>query len=134
MTKKLLFIVSFLCLCCTGGYGQSVEKLSASFTFPTTPVGVKQSGSIVNGGTSFFRASTLAANHGSITLEWSVVPSVRKGSIALYSVAGELVKKIDLIECSGKVSLNRVLPASGVFLATITFGSYKQTLKLALYR
>jgi hypothetical protein len=132
MTKKLALALCLLCFCCGAALGQTVEKLSVSFTFPTS-VGSLPSSNIPMTGPSFFHATSLA-DHGSIVLEWSVPQSARKGSIALYTISGALVKKIDVAQNHGKLSLARELPAAGVFLATLSFGSYKQTLKLALYR
>jgi hypothetical protein len=122
-------------ICLTAGLinAQTVEKLSASFTFPTTLTsahGVVTDQKAV----SFFRMAGHSFQKGKLTLEWNIAGSAAAGSISIFSVSGALVKKVALSTRYGttQVDLGRI--AAGVYFASISYGSYRQNLKLALYR
>jgi hypothetical protein len=115
-------------------FAQTVEKLSASFTFPSTLTSL-------NGGAgnpiaaSFFKLNPQSMTRGKIAFEWSVFnTNAARGYVAIYSLSGALVKKIPLSARSGAMMCDLGKTARGVYLAAISFGSYKQNLKLALYR
>ncbi len=114
-------------------FAQVVEKLSASFTFPTTLTYVKGK-QVAPAQTSFFRAAGRVSNKGIVTLEWSVPATSEQGRISVYSISGVLVKNLVLTRNQGSLQCDLSRTATGIYLATLSFGSYVQNLKLALYR
>jgi hypothetical protein len=129
-------IAGFLCIMCLSAVfinAQTVEKLSASFAFPTTltsAYGVVTSQKAV----SFFRVAGHSVQKGKITLEWNIAGSATRGTISIFSVSGALVKKVALSTSHGTTQADLGKVAAGVYFASISFGSYRQNLKLALYR
>jgi hypothetical protein len=114
-------------------FAQLVEKSSASFSFPTTLTSVLgHQGSPAQA--SFFRSTALVAHKGIVTLEWSVPQSVGQGRIAVYSVSGALVKNLVITKSQGAVQCDLSRTVSGIYLAAISYGNFRQNLKLALYK
>jgi hypothetical protein len=112
---------------------QVVEKLSASFTFPTTLTSAR--GVVTDQkAVSFFRMAGRSVQKGKITLEWNIAGSAAEGTISIFSVSGALVKKVALSARHGTMQADLGRAAAGVYFAAISFGSYRQNLKLALYR
>jgi hypothetical protein len=114
-------------------FAQVVEKLSASFTFPTTLTSVtgRQASAMQP---TFFRTAGNISRKGIVMLQWSVPTSATQGRISVYSVSGLLVKNLVLTKNEGSVQCDLSHSAAGIYLATISYGSYRQNLKLALYR
>jgi hypothetical protein len=114
-------------------FAQVVQKLSASFTFPTTLTYVK--GRLVSPAqASFFRTAGITSRKGIVTLEWSAPAASEQGRISVYSVSGVLVKNLVLTKNQGSLQCDLSRSATGIYLATLSYGSYRQNLKLALYR
>lgn len=112
---------------------QTVEKYSTSFSFPltlTSAYGVKSSASPA----SFFRMAGRSVQKGKITLEWNIAGSGTAGAISIFSVSGALVKKVSLSTRHGATQVDLGRAAAGIYIASISYGSYRQNLKLALYR
>jgi hypothetical protein len=136
MQSTIRNVAGFLgIICCTAGLinAQTVEKLSASFAFPTTLTsahGVATDQKAV----SFFRMAGHSLQKGKITLEWNIAGSATAGTISIFSVSGALVKKVALSARHGTTQVDLGRAAAGVYFASISFGSYRQNLKLALYR
>lgn len=114
-------------------FAQLVEKLSASFTFPTTLTSVmgKQ---VSPSQVSFFRAAGVVLHRGIFLLDWSVPAATSQGRIAVYSVSGHLVKSYVITRNVGSLQCDLSRSATGIYLVSISYGLYKQNLKLALYR
>ena len=133
VARKIACVTCILCISTGVLFAQTVEKLSASFTFPSTLTSL-------NGGAgnpmaaSFFKLNPQSMTRGKIAFEWSVNTNAATGYVAFYSLSGALVKKIPLSARSGAMMCDLGKTARGVYLAAISFGSYKQNLKLALYR
>lgn len=122
-------------VCCAAGLtnAQVVEKLSATFAFPTVLTsahGVAANQKAV----SFFRMAGHSVQQGKITLEWNIAGAATEGTISIYSISGALVKKVALSARNGTTHVDLEKAAAGVYFASISFGSYRQNLKLALYR
>jgi hypothetical protein len=112
---------------------QTVEKLSASFAFPTTLTSAR--GVVTDQkAVSFFRMAGRSAQKGKISLEWYYAGAATAGTISIFSVSGALVKKVALSARHGTTQVDIGRAASGIYFASISFGSYRQNLKLALYR
>ena len=114
-------------------FAQTVEKFSASFTFPltiTSAVGKQVQPSQV----SFFRSAGVVLHRGVFLLDWSVPPAAGQGKISVYSVSGHLVKSFVITKNIGSVQCDMSRSAAGIYLVTLSYGLYKQNLKLALYR
>lgn len=114
-------------------FAQLVEKLSASFTFPSTITAVagKQVSPMQ---ASFFRTAGNVLHKGIVTLEWNVPATSEKGHISVYSVSGVLAKNLVLTRNQGSLQCDMSKSATGIYLVTLSYGSYRQNLKLALYR
>jgi|GEM_PF-2044989 hypothetical protein len=112
---------------------QTVEKFSASFTFPMTITSVagKQS---APSQVSFFRAAGVVLHKGIFLLDWSLPEASEKGKISVYNVSGHLVKSFVITKNIGSQQCDLTRAAAGVYLAAISYGSYRQNIKLALYR
>ena len=122
-------------VCCAAGLtnAQVVEKLSATFAFPTVLTSVH--GVVANQkAVSFFRMAGHSVQQGKIALEWSIAGSATEGTISIFSVSGALVKKVALSTRHGTAQIDLEKAAAGVYFASISFGSYRQNLKFALYR
>jgi hypothetical protein len=130
--RKIAFLACILCGAAGVLLAQTVEKSSTSFTFPTTMTS-RSEGAISTRIASYFKQVPSIAR-GKFTLEWNISTSARSGSISLYSVSGKLVKKIALNSTAGVMECDLGKSAAGVYCASISYGSYRQNLKLALYR
>jgi hypothetical protein len=132
VTRKVTALCCILCFSASVLLAQTVEKLSASFTFPTTITSA--TGKVQNSqAASFFRA-VRSVQKGKIALEWNVGNSAASGTICIYSVSGALVKKAIITSNHGMWQSDIKKNASGIYFASISYGQYKQNLKLALYR
>jgi hypothetical protein len=121
-------------LCAAGlTNAQVVEKLSASFTFPTTLTSVRGNGTDPKA-VSFFRMAGRSFQKGKITLEWSVAGSATEGTISIFSVSGALLKKVAISARTGATQVDLGKAMAGVYFASISYGAYRQNLKLAVYR
>ena len=132
VTKKIALLGCILCCATSLLLAQTVEKLSASFTFPLTLTSA--GGKVVAAAPlSFFHVAS-KAQKGKIMLQWTVSSSAASGTINIYSLSGALVKKVVLTSNHGTMLCDLQKAAPGIYMATISYGAYKQNLKLALYR
>jgi len=134
MVFHKLTMVGLILLLASGAlFAQTVEKFSASFTFPltvTSAVGKQMQPSPV----SFFRAAGVVLHRGIFLLDWSVPPAAGQGRISVYSVSGHLVKNFVITKNIGSQTCDLSRSATGIYLVSISYGLYKQNLKLALSR
>lgn len=132
VTQKISVLCCILCLSASVLLAQTVEKLSASFTFPLTLTAAP--GKVAApAAMSFFRIGS-KAQKGKIMLQWTVSGSVQQGSISIYSLTGALVKKVALTSNHGTMYCDLHKAAPGIYLATISYGTFRQNQKFALYR
>ena len=120
----LLFASSHLC-------AQVVEKYSASFSFPTVITSV-QGHPVSPLRDAFFRSSGIASRKGIVNLEWSVPAADGQGRIGLYSPSGALVKVFVVGKNRGAVQCDVSRIGSGICLATLSYGSFRKNLTLAV--
>jgi hypothetical protein len=112
---------------------ETITKLSASFSFPTT-VGISGSRSYQTTGTAF--VSNIRTNgKRTIDLLWSLPGAAKNGTISIFSVTGSKVKTFSISSPSGKVEWdmtggNKI--GKGVYFASINYGSSKKNLKLVI--
>lgn len=134
VTRKVAAI--FCILCCTTSMlmAQLVEKSSASFTFPLTVSTAMQGKSQDPKAVSFFRVGSRSMQKGKIALEWTVNNSAVSGTVCIYAISGALVKKVALTASHGTMQCDLQKAAPGIYFASISFGTYRQNLKLALYK
>jgi hypothetical protein len=134
MVSRKFFFVIYL-LCGTAGIvaAQTVEKSSVSFSFPTQVEGVAN-GAFNQRIAASFKVIPLSAAKGKFALAWNVSTPATSGSLTIYSVAGKTVTKISLSKKAGIVECDLGKAADGVYFAALSYGSFKQTIKLALYR
>jgi flagellar hook assembly protein FlgD len=113
---------------------ETVTKSSASFHFPDG-VGVNWNQSIPEHAVRFF-CQTQTAGSGKIRIGWSLPAVSGKTGIAIYTMAGALVKTIPISSKNGMVTWDitgdRI--ARGVYFASLTAGTSKKTLKLVAVR
>jgi hypothetical protein len=133
VTQKIAVVSCILCFATSLLLAQSVEKLSASFTFPTTLTSINGKSQNPNA-VSFFRVGSRSVQKGKIALEWSVGNSAVLGTICIYTVSGVLVKKAIVTANHGTWQCDLGKTGAGIYLASISYGQYRQNLKLALYR
>jgi hypothetical protein len=114
-------------------FGQIVEKYSSSFAFPLTLTSVNGMRSAADQ-PSFFRTVHCFAQKGIVTFYYGVPSNASQGYIAMYLVSGELVKKFMLLKSHGSVQCDLSHAPAGLYLASISCGTYRHTLKLALSR
>jgi hypothetical protein len=133
--RSIKFAGFLAIICFTAGMlnAQTVEKLSASFTFPTTLTSARGAAADQNA-VSFFRMARRSAQKGKIVLEWNIAGSAAAGTVSIFSVSGALVKKVAVSARRGTMQADLGRVAAGVYFASISFGSYRQNLKLALYK
>ncbi|HUI93982.1 MAG TPA: T9SS type A sorting domain-containing protein [Chitinivibrionales bacterium] len=132
VTQKISVLCCILCLTTSVLLAQTVEKFSASFTFPLTLTAVP--GKVVApAAMSFFHVGP-KAQKGKILLQWTVSGSVPSGSICIYSLSGALVKKVTLTSNHGTIYCDLQKASPGIYLASISYGTFQQNQKFALYR
>jgi hypothetical protein len=131
--QKVAIVGCVLLFASTALFAQVVEKSSASFTFPTnlTSAMGKQ---VAPGQATFFRTTGNISRKGVFTVEWSVPTSASQGRISVYSISGVLIKNLVLTKNQGSLQCDLSRSATGIYLATISYGTYRQNLKLALYK
>jgi len=127
MAGSMLLIASFLI------FGQIVEKSSASFAFPLTLTSVTGMKNAVDQ-TSFFRMAGRLAQKGIVMFDYSIPSNYIQGYIAVYSLSGELVKKVALVKNRGSVQCDLSRVPAGLYLASIFCGAYRNNLKLAFFK
>jgi hypothetical protein len=118
-----------------GVSGETVSKNSAAFQFPTT-VGVKGGFSIQSSDLSF-SYKLHSGNRAVLRLAWSLPDKAQKGTISIFTVAGTKIRTFSITEQHGEVSWDISAgkkPANGVYLATMTCGTYKTNLQILLSR
>jgi hypothetical protein len=116
-------------------YAETVSKLSAPFQFPTA-VGVISGHSMQSKDVSF-SYHLHSGNRSVIGLSWALPEKAEKGSISVFSLSGTKIKTIPISgnharvnwDISGSTKL-----ANGVYLATLTSGSYKKNLQILISR
>jgi hypothetical protein len=133
VARKVIGFIGIICFSTGLLNAQVVEKLSASFTFPTTLTSAHGLSTDQNA-VSFFRTAGHSFQKGKIILEWCCAGSATEGTISIFSVSGALVKKVALSARQGTAQVDLQKAAAGVYFASISFGSYRQYLKLALYK
>jgi len=113
-------------------YSQTVEKLSAPFTFPLTLTSVPRG--VINAmPVSFFHVMP-KAQKGKILLQWTVSNNAKSGVINIYSLSGALVKRVNLKSNHGAILCDINKAGAGIYVASISYGSYHFNQKFALYR
>jgi hypothetical protein len=131
--KRFVLAAAIVGLSAWGFLGNAVEKYSASFSFPLTVTsGIPAK--LTPATQSYFRLASHSIQKGMVTFVWYVNASQPKGVVSVYSISGALVKRISLAKTSGSMQCDLSKVGSGVYIATMTFGAFRQNLTLALYR
>jgi hypothetical protein len=133
VARKVAGFMGVVCFVAGLTAAQVVEKLSASFSFPTALTSAR--GVVTDQkALSFFRMAGRSFQKGKITLEWNIAGSATAGTISVFSVSGALVKKVAISTRCGATQVDLGKAAAGVYFASVSCGSYRQNLKCALYR
>jgi hypothetical protein len=84
---------------------------------------------------TYFKHSGYSSKSGVVTFAWSLPSEMKaqRGSIAIYSVLGRMVKSIPITSAAGVATwTSKKEGLGGVYVAKLTYGSHKQNLKLIL--
>ena len=113
---------------------ETVVKVSAPFAFPIA-VGVTGDRSLQSTKVSF-TCRTGFAGRSVIEFSWSLPGKAEKGSISVFNIAGSHIKTFSMTSQHGSVrwdfSADKKL-AKGIYIATLSYGIYKQNLKIVHY-
>jgi hypothetical protein len=115
-------------------WGDTIIADSNPFTFPLT-VGVKGGTNPVS--QAYFKYAGYSAAAGTVNFKWSFPAQARyrSGTIAIYSLRGQLVKALPVVAPAGSAKWNAAKEgARGVYVVSFVYGSYKQSIKLMLCR
>jgi len=115
-------------------FAETVVKNSAPFAFPIT-VGVTGDHSLQSTKASF-TCRTIFAGRSVIEFSWSLPGKAEKGSIYIFTIAGSHIKTLSLPSQHGivrwDISADKKL-AKGIYIAKLSYGIYKQNLKIVHY-
>ena len=131
--KTILLIL--LAVFFAGLSAETVVKNSAPFQFPTA-VGVKGAISVQSRDISL-SYKVHSGNQAVIGLSWSLPDKTPKGSITIFTLAGTKIKTFSITAQQGEVNWDissGTKPANGVYLTTLTCGTYKKNLQILLSR
>ena len=113
---------------------ETVVKISAPFAFPTA-VGVSGDRSLQSTKAAF-ACRTVFTGRSIIEFSWSIPGKAANGSISVFTIAGAHVKTFSMASQHGSVrwdlSSGKKL-ARGIYIATLSYGIYKQNLKIVQY-
>ncbi len=131
MKSLCLFLVAALSV---GLFAETVVKNSVPFAFPTI-VGVAGDHSLQSSKVSF-ACRTIVAGRSAIEFSWSLPGKAEKGSISVFTIAGSHIKTFSMTSQRGSIrwdiSADKKL-ARGIYIAALSYGIYKQNLKIVLY-
>ncbi|HEX7509964.1 MAG TPA: T9SS type A sorting domain-containing protein [Chitinivibrionales bacterium] len=133
ITNRILLCCTCAALMIVAASGQTITVSSDPFTFPAITA-IKASSKPVNATASFscLNASTRLAG---VKFAWSFPQQTQrlKGSIMIYSPQGQAVKRISVSSNSGIVAWNGAKESAvGVYIAKVSYGSSRQTLKFII--
>jgi hypothetical protein len=133
LIKRFVLAATIVGLAAWGFLGNAVEKYSASFSFPLTVTsGIPAK--LTPATQSYFKMASHSIQKGMVTFVWFVNTPQPKGVVSIYSISGAVVKRIPISRTNGSMQCDLSKVGSGVYIATLTFGAFRQNLTLALYR
>jgi hypothetical protein len=115
-------------------FAETVTKSSIPFSFPTG-VAVHDN-RYAAGSETVFTGTAHFTGKRVISFSWSAPQQAKKGSIALFSLSGVLVRSVAITAQSGSVEVNcteNQLPR-GVYFAKLSFGTFEKTINFIMYR
>ena len=115
-------------------YAETVTKISAPFAFPTT-VGVSGDRTFQSTMASF-ACRTGFAGRSMIEFSWSLPGKAEQGSISVFTISGSRIKTFPMNAQCGIVRWNMSAGkklARGIYIATLSYGTHKQNLKIVQY-
>jgi hypothetical protein len=127
----MLLLIAFF----VSAYAETVTKSSAAFPWPPTS-------GVLAGKTGFidnisFSYQTGIAVKNVIILSWSLPMKAEKGNIAIFTLAGTRIASFPITAAKGSVNWNIAAarkPASGVFLATLSYGTFTKNQQILISR
>lgn len=69
-----------------------------------------------------------------VVFGWKNPGAAKNGTLSIYSLTGSLVRKMTPLKNQESAQCDLPPAGPGVYVASVNFGTYKQNLKLALYR
>ncbi len=118
-----------------GIFAETVVKNSPAFQFPAS-VGVNSGYSIQDNGV-LFTSRTGLANRDAVEIAWSLPGTIDKGHISIFTIAGCKIKDFSITRNQGSLEWNfsgSAHLASGVYLATLSFGLCKKNMQILISR
>jgi hypothetical protein len=129
MFSKSKILVLFLAL---GIFAapENISKQSAAFSFPTG-IGVITPKTYLMGEKAFSCRKSFSGKQ-VISLSWALPTKAENGKISIFTLSGALVKSFPVTAQKGMVNwdASHGIVASGIYLATLTYGPYKSNLKI----
>jgi hypothetical protein len=134
MKAKILMGLTGVLMALSSAMGVTITATSSPFTFPAL-VGVKD-GRFITKAATYFKHSGYSSKSGVVTFAWSLPDEMKaqRGSIAIYSMLGRMVKSIPITSAAGVATwkTSHMEGVGGLYVAKLTYGSHKQNLKLIL--
>jgi hypothetical protein len=130
MFSKSKILVLFLAICVFAA-PETKTATSAQFSF-IQGVGVFQPRLYSMDG-MYLSCKKLVNGKGAISFSWSL-PAIKAdmGKISVFTVSGKLIKVFDVKSQEGRISwsMPNARMASGVYFATLTYGTFKKNIKI----
>jgi hypothetical protein len=118
-----------------GIFAETVVKSSPAFQFP--PATGARVGYAIQDNSVLFSYSRHFSSRYSVEIAWSLPGKMENGSISVFTLAGTKVKTFPISQQQGNVvwdlSNGRKM-ATGVYFATLTYGSFKKNMQILLSR
>jgi hypothetical protein len=131
---KYFFLV-LMAVFTVGSMADTVSKISPQFPWPVA-TGVI-AGYSVQARDFSFSYNIHSGNQAVIRLTWSLPDKAPKGAISIFNLAGIKIKSFSINERQGSVGWNisgSKKPASGLYFATLTSGTFTKNLKIFISR
>jgi len=134
MKAKILMGLTGVLMALSSAMGVTVTATSNPFNFPA--VGRRQGRQVYHQGRDIFQTFGvfLEIRRRDLCLVAPRSNEAQRGSIAIYSVLGRMVKSIPIASAVGVVTwkTSQKEGVGGLYVAKLTYGSHKQNLKLIL--
>lgn len=118
-----------------GIFAETVVKSSPPFQFPSA-AGLRSGYAIQDNGVLFSYRARFDRS-ATIQIAWSLPGKMEKGNISIFSLAGCRIKEFPVSANQGSLEWNlsgSARPASGVYLATLSYGACKKNMQILLSR
>lgn len=133
--NRLCLIIITVVVASAGLFAETVVKNSAPFAFPTA-VGTAADRQPF-GGDASFTGKAVVAGKNAIVFSWSLPSAAKKGAISIFRIDGSLIASFTLNSPHGNMqwsAAGKTHAATGIYLATLSYGTFKRDCKVILYK